>query len=52
MAKKYKKEPFSFSFSPQFVKSLKYYIYTHPNNKLSQQVEMYLQGLIPEMKSR
>ena len=52
MVKKYKKEPFSFSFSPQFVKSLKYYIYTHPESKLSQEVETYLKGLIPEMKSR
>ncbi len=31
MVKKYKKEPFSFSFSPQFVKSLKYYLLKNMN---------------------
>lgn len=52
MVKKYKKLPFSFSFSPQFVKSLKYYLNTHSDSKLSQEVEVYLKGLIPEYKSR
>lgn len=52
MVKKYKKEPFSFSFSPQFVKSLKYYLHTHSDSKLSQEVETYLKGVIPEYKSR
>ena len=50
MVKKFKKEPFSMSFSQKFIKSLRYYIHTHPDNKLSQQVEGYLKTIIPEYK--
>ena len=51
MVKKYKKIPFCFSFSEKTVKSLKYYKYTHPDDKLSQQVESYLKTIIPEYRS-
>lgn len=48
MVKKHKKEPFSFSFSPKLIKKLRHYKNTHPDNKLSQEVEQYLDALIPE----
>lgn len=50
MVKKFKKRPFCFSFSDKFVDSLRYYLNTHPDNKMSQQVEEYLKGIIPEHK--
>ncbi len=50
MVKKNKKKPFSFSFSPKLIEKLQYYKNTHPNNKLSQQVEKYLDALIPDMR--
>jgi hypothetical protein len=49
MVKKYKKQPYSFSFSPQLIEKLTYYKHTHPDNKLSQEVEQYLNALIPDM---
>ncbi len=50
MVRKNKKEPFSFSFSPQLIEKLRYYKNTHPYNKLSQEVETYLDALIPDMR--
>lgn len=50
MVKKFKKEPYSFSFSPKFIKRLKHYKNTHPDDKLSQQVEQFLDSIIPEIE--
>lgn len=51
MVKKYKKHPYSFSFSEQTIRNLKYYKNTHPDDKLSQQVETFLKIIIPDMRS-
>lgn len=50
MVKKYKKHPYSFSFSAGMIEKLQYYKNTHPENKLSQEVEEYLDALIPDMR--
>jgi hypothetical protein len=50
MVKKNKKKPYSFSFSPKLIDKLHHYKNTHPDNKLSQEVEHYLDGLIPEIE--
>jgi len=50
MVKKFKKHPYSLSFSEQTIRNLKYYLYTHPEDKLSQRVEQFLQVIIPEYK--
>jgi len=50
MSKRFKKQPYSFSFSEDLINKLKYYKYTHINDKLSQQVEKYLDALIPDIK--
>lgn len=50
MVKKFKKEPYSFSFSPRTIDNLKYYKNTHPDDKLSQMVEEFLKIVIPDMK--
>ena len=42
MPKKFKKHPYSFSFSEKLIKKL-------PDDKLSQQVEIYLDALIPDI---
>ncbi len=49
MPKKFKKHPYSFSFSEKLIKKLQYYKITHPDDKLSQQVEIYLDALIPDI---
>jgi hypothetical protein len=49
MMKENRKQPFSFSFSPEMIKKLKYYKNTHPDCKLSQKVEEYLHAIIPDM---
>lgn len=48
MVKKYKKHPYSFSFSERMIERLQYYKNTNPDNKLSQEVETYLDALIPD----
>ncbi len=50
MVKRFKKHPYSFSFSEKMIEKLRYYKYTHPDNKLSQQVEEYLDAFIPDLK--
>lgn len=50
MVKKHKKRPYSFSFSEKTIANLKYYKNTHPDEKLSQQVEEFLKLIIPDMK--
>ncbi len=50
MVKKFKKHPYSFSFSERTIENLKYYNNTHPNNKLSQTVEKILTVIIPDMR--
>lgn len=50
MVKKFKKEPFSFSFSPKLIKKLKHYKNTHPDGKLSQEIEEYLNAIIPDIE--
>jgi hypothetical protein len=50
MVKKFKKEPYSFSFSPKFIKKLKHYKNTNPDSKLSQRVEEYLDAIIPDIE--
>jgi len=50
MVKKHKKEPYSVSFSPQTIRNLKYYKYTHPDAKLSQEIEAAVNALIPDMR--
>ena len=50
MVKKFKKEPYSFSFSPKLVKKLKHYNNTHQDGKLSQEVEQYLDVIIPDIE--
>ena len=50
MVKKYKKHPYSLSFSEQTIRNLRYYLHTHPEEKLSQQVEEFLKIIIPEYK--
>lgn len=50
MVRKNKKVPYSFSFSPQLIEKLRYYKHTHPDDKLSQQVETYVDALIPDYK--
>ncbi len=48
MVKKHKKHPYSFSFSEGMIEKLQHYKNTHPDNKLSQEVETYLDALIPD----
>ena len=50
MVKKYKKYPYCLSFSEKMIRNLKYYMHTHPDDKLSQQVESFLEGIIPEYR--
>jgi hypothetical protein len=50
MVKKFKKHPYSFSFSERTIENLQYYKNTHPDDKLSQQVEEFLQIIIPDMR--
>ena len=50
MVKKHKKRPFSFSFSEKMIAKLQHYKNTHPDNKLSQEVETYLDALIPDIR--
>jgi len=50
MVKKFKKHPYSFSFSERMIEKLQYYRNTHPDNKLSQKVEVFLDALIPDMR--
>jgi len=50
MVKKYKKEPYSISLSPRTVENLKYYKYTHPDAKLSQEIEATINAIIPDMR--
>lgn len=50
MVKKFKKQPYSFSFSQRMIDNLRYYNNTHPDNKLSQQVEKFLEIIIPDMR--
>lgn len=50
MVKKFKKHPYSFSFSERTIENLRYYNNTHPDNKLSQDVEKFLSIIIPDMK--
>ena len=49
MPKKPKKHPFSFSFSEKTIKNLKHYKYTHPDLKLSQEVEKALSVILPDL---
>jgi len=50
LVKKHKKKPYSFSFSEKMIEKLQYYKNTHPDDKLSQQVEIYLDALIPDIR--
>lgn len=50
MVRKNKKEPYSFSFSPRLIEKLRYWKNTHPDDKLSQQVETFVDALIPDFK--
>jgi len=50
MVKKFKKHSYSFSFSEKMITNLRYYMFTHPEDKLSQKVEKFLQVIIPDMK--
>lgn len=45
-----KKQPYSFSFTPNTIDNLRHYINTHPKNTLSKKVEQFLQVIIPDMK--
>lgn len=51
MVKKFRKKPYSFSFSIKMIEDLQYYKNTHPENKLSQEVEKFLRAIIPDMRS-
>ena len=44
-----KRAPFSFSFSKRMIEKLKYYRNTNPDISLSQDVEKYLDVIIPDM---
>ena len=44
-----KRASFSFSFSKRMIEKLKYYRNTNPNINLSQDVEQYLDVIIPDM---
>ena len=50
MPKKHKKKPFSFSFSEKTINNLKHYKYTHPDLKLSQEVEKALEIILPDLE--
>ncbi|MCE2507217.1 MAG: hypothetical protein J4F36_12285 [Nitrosopumilaceae archaeon] len=50
MVKRFKKHPYSFSFSEKLIEKLRYYKNTHPDNRLSQEVETYLDALIPNYR--
>jgi hypothetical protein len=50
MPKKSRKEPYSFSFSPNFIKKLKHWKNTHPDGKLSQQIEKFLDPMVPDIE--
>ena len=50
MVRKFKKHSYSLSFSEKMINNLRYYMHTHQDEKLSQQVEKYLTAIIPEYK--